>query len=234
MSVERVPLRVPHSRRSIKLRGFDYSREGVYFVTVCVQMGNHMFGDVVEGKVRLNAAGQAATKCWLEIPTHFPRVRRDAFIVMPNHLHGIVAIHDDGATLRDDGDTISVGAQHAAPLPLRRHASLNPDVIHDAGDTLRVGAQHAAPLPLRPHASVGPHGSGGAASIRVSRGSLGAIVRCFKSATTKRINELRQTPGDSVWQRNYYDRIIRNDRELDRARRYIMSNPARWIARGSS
>ena len=197
MSVERVPLRVPHSRRSIRLRGFDYSREGVYFVTVCVQMGNHMFGDVVEGKVRLNAAGQAATKCWLEIPTHFPRVRRDAFIVMPNHLHGIVA-------------------------------------IHDAGDTLRVGAQHAAPLPLRPHASVGPHGSGGAASIRVSPGSLGAIVRCFKSATTKRINALRQTPGDSVWQRNYYDRIIRNDRELDRARRYIMSNPARWIARGSS
>ena len=201
MSVERLPLRVSHSRRSIRLRGFDYSRRGVCFVTVCVQMGDHMFGDVVEGKVRLNAAGQAATQCWLEIPTHFPRVRLDAFIVMPNHLHGIVAIHDDGATLRGDGDTIGVGAQHAAPLRLTRHKS------------------------------VGRHASRGPAPAGPRPGSLGAIVRSFKSATTKCVNDIRQTPGGSVWQRNYYDRIIRNDHELYRARRYIVSNPDRWTGR---
>src|SRR5437870_453582 len=145
MGVERVSLRVPHRRRSIRLRGFDYSRAGIYFVTICVRMGDHAFGDVLEGRVRLNYAGIAAAKCWLRIPVHFPNVSLDEFIVMPNHLHGILAIHDAG-------DTLGVGAQHAAPLRLSRHAS------------------------------------GGATSAGVIPGSLGAIVRSFKSATTKRIN----------------------------------------------
>jgi len=71
-------------------------------------------------------------------------------------------------------------------------------------------------------------------SLRVAPGSLGAVIRAFKSATTKRINEIHSTPGKKVWQRNYYDRIIRTDRELDRARRYIMTNPDRWTEPVSS
>jgi len=65
-------------------------------------------------------------------------------------------------------------------------------------------------------------------------GSLGAIVRSFKSATTKRINDRRRTPGESIWQRNYYDRIVRTDGELYRARRYIMTNPDRWSKTANS
>ncbi len=162
-----------------------------------------MFGGVVGEKVRLNAAGRTAVNCWLEIATHFPTVTLDEFIVMPNHLHGILAIRDDRDTARG-GSQLRVGAQHAAPLPIGRHASASHDAL------------------------------GGATSTRVLPGSLGAIVRSFKSATTKRINEIRQTPGESVWQRNYYDRIIRNDGELERARRYVRLNPARWIAGGRS
>jgi putative transposase len=154
-----------------------------------------MFGDVVGGTEILNATGQVAATCWLEIPRHFPNVTLDEFIVMPDHLHGILA-------------------------------------IHEVGDALDVGAQHAAPLPLRRHATVSRHASVRAAAPRVVPGSLGAIVRSFKSATTRRINDIRRTPGGSVWQRNYYDRIIRDDRELYRARRYIRSNPARWTGRG--
>jgi putative transposase len=159
-----------------------------------------MFGDVVGGTEILNATGQVAATCWLEIPRHFPNVTLDDFIVMPDHLHGILAIHEVG-------DALDVGAQH------------------------RVGAQHAAPLPLRRQASGSGHTSGGAAPTGVIPGSLGAIVRSFKSATTRRINDIRRTPGGSVWQRNYYDRIIRDDHELYRARRYIRSNPARWTGR---
>ncbi len=195
MSVDRVPLRVSHSRRSIRLRGFDYSRQGVYFVTICVKMGDLMFGHVVEGKVHLNAAGRAAVKCWREIPSHFRNIGLDEFIVMPNHVHGILAIN---------GIRSAIG----------------------------VGAQHAAPLPLTRHTSVGHHASRGPARAGVAPGSLGAIVRSFKAATTKRINAIRGTPGGSVWQRNYFDRIIRDDRELDRARRYVTLNPARWTERG--
>jgi putative transposase len=123
--------------------------------------------------------------CWLEIPRHFANVTLDAFIIMPDHLHGIVII-------TDTPDRISVGAQHAAPLQRIRRS--------------RVPA--------------GPEG--------LSPGSLGAILRGFKSAATKRINEMRHTPGEAVWQRNYYDRIIRNDEEMRRARDYVLLNPTRW------
>src|SRR2546426_640067 len=119
-----------------------------------------------------------------------PGTTLDAFIVMPNHVHGMVILN--GTT-----DPAGVGAQHAAPLhsPARRSAA-----IRD--------------------------------SVRVVAGSLGAIVRSFKSATAKRINEARSTPAATVWQRNYYDRVIRDDRELNRARRYILSNPDRWSEAG--
>jgi len=133
--------------------------------------------------------------CWLEIPEHFANATLDAFIIMPDHLHGIVLITDatDRNSVRatDTLDRNSVGAQHAAPLQ-------------------RTGGSR---LPL---GSIGP-----------VPGSLGAIVRGFKSAATKRINEMRHMPGKPVWQRNYYDRIIRDDRELQRARQYVLLNPAR-------
>jgi REP-associated tyrosine transposase len=105
------------------------------------------------------------------IPKHFDTALVDEFIVMPNHVHGIVMIRD-------------VGARHAVPV------------------SRRFGKPAA--------------------------GSLAAIVGSFKSATTRRINELRQTPGISVWQRNYYEHVVRGDDSLDRIREYITSNPARW------
>ena len=119
------------------------------------------------------------------IPKHFSTVTLDTFVVMPDHMHGIIVIG------KSPGER-NVGAQHAAPLPLRTRLSAT--------------SQDSAP----------------------ASGSLGAIVRSFKSAATKRINELRHSPGEPVWQRNYFDRVIRSDDELYRARRYILTNPDRW------
>jgi len=158
---------------------------GPIFVTICTRDSESLFGTVIAKHVHLSVPGQAARMCWLEIPEHFVNVTLDAFIIMPDHLHGIVIITD---TL----DRTSVGAQHAAPLQ------------HIGRSRLPVG-------------SAGP-----------AQGSLGAIVRGFKSAATKRINEMRHMPGKPVWQRNYYDRIIRDDREMQRARQYVLLNPARW------
>ncbi|PYO13309.1 MAG: transposase [Gemmatimonadetes bacterium] len=185
MDTARASLRVSHARRSIRLPGYDYSRPGAYFVTICTRDGEPLFGTVRARHVHLSAPGQAARSCWLEIPEHFADVTLDAFIVMPDHLHGIVII--SGML-----DRHSVGAQHAAPL------------------------RSIGRLPA-------PTGSEGC-----SHGSLGAIVRSFKSATTKRINEMRHTPEKRVWQRNYHDRIIRDDREMQRARHYVLLNPLRW------
>ncbi|BBM69293.1 transposase [Rhodothermus marinus] len=166
-----------HHRRSIRLKGYDYTQPGAYFVTICTHGRAPLFGDVVDWEMRLNDMGEIVRACWHEIPDHFQHVELDAFVVMPNHVHCIVCIVDN------------VGATHASPL-------------------------HASPRRNKPR---GP-----------APGSIGAIVGAFKSAVTQRINQRCGTPGTSVWQRNYYEHIIRTERALNAIRRYIAENPLHW------
>jgi putative transposase len=175
-----------HHRPSIRLNGYDYTQNGAYFVTICVQNRLCLFGDVAEGEMRLNTLGCVVEEEWLKTPTLRPYVVLDGYVVMPNHFHAILFIS------RDESDDL-VGAQRAAPLQ--------------------------SPTGVRyPDGSI----------PNVKPGSLGAIVRSFKSAATKRINECRCTPGETVWQRNYHERIIRDEQELNDTRQYIEINPARW------
>jgi putative transposase len=161
-----------HHRRSIRIPGFDYAAPGWYFVTVCGLDREPLFGRVRDGKADLSAFGHLVEVCWQEIPIHFPRVSLDDFVVMPNHLHGIVVIgHEDGTACR-------------AP----------------------TSEAFAAPVPE----------------------SLATIVRSFKSAATKAINDVRGTRGSPVWQRDYHERVIRDQRELAIKRRYIAQNPVNW------
>ena len=183
-----------HHRRSIRLKGYNYSQLGAYFVTICTHGRECVFGEVVDGRMRLNALGKIARQCWLDIPRHFPHAALDAFVVMPNHVHGIIWIvesqNDDSIRATD----VIVGARHEM-----------------------VGATHASPLHTQTNPPRGP-----------KRRSIGAIVGSYKSAVTKRINERRNTPGATVWQRNYYEHVIRNDESLNRIRQYILENPIRW------
>lgn len=161
------------NRRSIRLKGYDYSQAGAYFVTICTQDRVYLFGEVVDGEMRLNEWGEIVRQCWFDIPAHFPKAALDEFVVMPNHIHGIIVLVDSP-----------------------------------------VGATHASPLPTQPR---GPQ-----------RQSIASIVGSYKSAVAKRINQQRGTPGAPVWQRNYYEHIIRNDESLNRIRQYIAENPLRW------
>ena len=161
-----------HYRRSIRLKEYDYSQTGAYFVTVCVQDRKFLFGDIIDGTMQLNKYGQTAMECWGKIPRHFMDVTSDVFVVMPNHLHGIVVIVNDGRGM----------ACHA---PTNRY--------------------FGKPIP----------------------NSLSTIIGSFKSAVTKYINLSRNTSGAIVWQRNYYEHIIRNKNELNRIREYIINNPLR-------
>lgn len=173
-----------HHRRSIRLRAWDYAANGAYFVTVVTRDRAALFGEIVDGEMQLNTCGEIARTCWEEIPSHFGHVESDAFIIMPNHVHGIVMIVLDKAA--GDG---AVGAQHCC-----------------------------APTSNTPQPR----------AINVHSGSLSVIIRSYKSAVTKQINQQRATPAAPVWQRNYYERIIRNERELNAIREYIINNPARW------
>ena len=166
-----------HHRRSVRLQGYDYAQTGAYFVTICTQNRECLFGEILDGSVQLNAAGQMIEIWWLKLNKKFQTVATDHYIVMPNHFHGIV-----GATPR--GRPESNGQSHEG----------------------------------QPH-GVAP--------------TVGDIVNWYKTMTTNEYIRCVKKFGWSpfpgrLWQRNYYEHIIRDDDDLNRIREYIIYNPAKW------
>lgn len=206
-----------HRRRSIRLKDYDYAQNGAYFVTLCAHERRHLFGEVVNGDVALNEWGRIVQSCWDEIPAHYPMVELDAFVVMPNHVHGVIVIaNDDVRAHRGDGD---VGAQHGHDVRARRG---DDDVrAHRSDDDVRaqyIAPQHTPqPAPKR-----------GVTPNNVTPNSLGSIVRTFKAAASRRINRLPNPPDHPIWQRNYHEHIIRHTKSLDQIRAYVAGNPAKW------
>ena len=185
-------------RRSIRLRGYDYTTPGAYFVTICTHRHVPLFGRVVDGNMRLNAFGRIVRDEWFRTAQVRPDVEllEHEFVVMPNHVHGIVWI-----ALPDDRKTAGCASGEGHP----------------------PGRSGAAPAVFSGDPSGRPYRPRGPASD-----SLGAIIGQFKSAVSRRINALRNTPGAAVWQRNYHEHIIRTERALQAIRRYIAENPLRW------
>jgi putative transposase len=150
-------------RRSIRLKGYDYSQSGVYFITMCTHNRELLFEEEIVTNI--------LDKEWLNTGRIRQNVILDEFVVMPNHLHGIIVI------------THGVGAYGHTPLQNR---------------------------------------------FKSPSKTVGAIIRGFKSTTTKQINLFHNTPGIPIWQRNYYDHIIRNEDEMNKIREYIKNNPLKW------
>ncbi len=200
-----------YRRRSIRLRGYDYAQPGAYFVTICTYRRQPLFGEVVDGEMRLNAAGRVARRCWLEIPQHFPHVQLDEFVIMPNHVHGILVIveHPYPDAVDPDVGAKNVGAKNVSPLH-------SPDVVDPD-----VGAKNLSPLPSPLHPSQPSK------MPRSPSRTIGSVVRGFKIGVTKWFRQ--NTDIYNVWQRNYYEHIIRNERALNNIRRYIRDNPLRWF-----
>jgi len=162
-----------HHRRSIRLKGYDYSQAGAYFVTIVTQNKKCFFGDIVDSKMVLNDAGRTVEYTWHDLPKHNLHIELDAFVIMPNHLHGIIIISDHIVIL------VGAGSEPAPTTTPKRHG-------------------------------------------------LPEIIRQFKTYSSKRINQKRRTIGMPLWQRNYYEHIIRNEDELNRIREYIINNPLQW------
>ncbi|GAB6067553.1 transposase [Methylothermus subterraneus] len=194
-----------HHRRSIRLKGYDYTQPGAYFITLVTHERAPLFGAVVDGVMRLNAWGEIVREEWFKTAHIRPYVRlyEDECVVMPNHVHGIIWMvenNDDTAVGNDNmvGNGDVVGARRRRAPTSRRAPAVSscPDHVEQFGK----------PVP----------------------GSIPTIVRAFKSAITKRINELHNTPGAPIWQRNYYEHVIRDERALNAIRQYITENPLRW------
>jgi REP element-mobilizing transposase RayT len=171
-----------HRRRSIRLPGYDYTQNGAYFITICTKNKKHLFGEIVTDdsdcpKVVLNAMGKIAERCWLKIPDHFTNIIIDEFVIMPNHVHGIIIINGNDCR----------GTACRAPT---------------TGTIEHFG--------------------------RPATGSIPTIIRSYKSAVTRCINRIKHTSGNTIWQRNYYEHVIRNDDDLYDTRKYTRENSQKW------
>lgn len=215
-----------HHRRSIRLKGYDYSQEGMYFITICVQDRECLFGEIVVGAnddsslnyranddlpinykandnspqlqiMILNDAGKIAEQCWLSIPEHFPNTILHEYVVMPNHIHGIIEI------------TGIVGANHHSP-------------VNETDTTDIVGAKDFSPLNNIENVTkmiwaknFSPQ------QFRSPSRTIGSIIRGFKIGVTKWFDQ-------SIWQRDYYEHIIWSTEEYERIAHYIINNPLKW------
>ncbi len=191
-----------HHRRSIRLRGYNYTQPGAYFVTLVTQDRMPLFGKIIDGRMQLSRFGNIVDMIWRRLPHHFRHIRLDEYVVMPNHFHGIIWI------VRDKTGNKTVGARHSQ-------------------DETCIGIPHNYCHLQNPQnfpGNASPQRPTGAPS-----GSLGALIGNFKSISTRRINGIRRTPGARVWQRNYYERIIRDQQELNAIRQYIIDNPRQWL-----
>ncbi|MFH1665640.1 MAG: transposase [Candidatus Omnitrophota bacterium] len=173
---------MPGNRKSVRLRNYDYTQEGAYYVTVCVnedvcrgasRSALDIFGRIENGEMILNGMGQIINDSWQWLEKQYKYIKLDEFIVMPNHIHGIVCINNPRM-----------------------------GVIQKEG-----GSRTAPTVKLKP---------------------LGRLIGAFKTVSTKQINIIRDTPGMRLWQRNYYEHVIRDESDLNRIREYITNNPLRW------
>lgn len=168
-------------RRSIRLEEYDYSQPGAYFITLVAHQRQALFGKIENGSVTLNQLGNLAVAVWHGLETRFSAVQLDDFVIMPDHLHGIIFINEERVGARREATAMSVMSSVASPAPVERH-----------------------------------------------RISLGDVVGAYKSTVTRLFNRLGNTPGRNIWQRNYYEHVIRDDLDLDQVRCYIQENPSRW------
>jgi putative transposase len=168
-----------HNRRSIRLKGYDYTEPGAYFITICTSKREYLFGHIQDEKMHLNRYGEVVQFNWNNLPKSYSHVQLDEFIIMPDHIHGIIMLKDPVGAGLPTIESLTKNPYKPAPTPQKRHG-------------------------------------------------LPEIIRSLKTRSATRINQLRSTKGNPVWQRGYYERIVRDEQALFNIRKYIINNPSKW------
>ena len=161
-----------HNRRSIRLKDYDYSENGYYYVTICTKNREEYFGKIINRKMHYSQIGEIVCKEWIRTEQIRENIKMDKFVVMPDHLHGIVIIENG----------IHVGAYCNTPLQTNK--------------------------------------------FRSPSNNLGAIIMGFKSSVKRWCN--KNNFKHFQWQRNYYEHVIRDEKDLYEKRNYIINNPLKW------
>ena len=221
-----------HHRRSIRLDGYDYASEGLYFITICVNKKECLFGDIVDGKMMLNEFGIIARNEWMKSSEIRSEIELDEFIIMPNHIHGIVRINNPNpSNVGAYGNTPGGENNDRTVAHSKTHNDEQEDhnraYFHTPGgenNDRTVAHSKTHNDEQEDHNRAYFH-----TPLRSPSKSIGAMVRGYKSSVTTQINILRNSPQFPVWQRNYYEHIIRNDESYETIKNYILNNPSNWI-----
>jgi putative transposase len=174
-----------HHRRSIRLKNYDYSKKGAYFVTICTKHGTEFFGAIKDGVMQLSEEGLIAQRLWYTLSQRFPGIELDDFVFMPNHMHGIIVRSQE----------ISLSAT--------------------------VGVSKLSPARSQPEYLLEPYRTNPKRSQKLSE-----IVRTFKGVTSYTLR--RNGAPEFAWHRDYWEHVIRNEKELERIRLYMVNNPQTW------
>ena len=170
-----------HHRHSIRLKEFDYSQPWSYFITICTYQRECILGEIVDGKMILNGYGKTVQFTWHDLPNHIAAIHLNQYVIMPNHFHGIITIHDqapDSANLGEGSENGDRQGYLSKPTPKATYQTTLPEIVHN-----------------------------------------------LKSKSTRRINLQRRSQGTPVWQKNYYEHIIRNEISYNKIVEYIQNNP---------
>lgn len=191
-----------HHRRSIRLKGYDYSQAGAYFITICCHEMKHRFGEIVNGEMILNEYGEIAYNGWEKLTDRFANVELDVFQIMPNHMHGIVVLV--GAGLSPAQNEVAENNNSMDGIIIEESAEENPR----AGASPARTSQEIAPAP-----------------------NIGDIVGAYKSLVFNVCLDIYKSKNElmgKLWHRNYYENIIRNENAYQNISNYIINNPAKW------
>ena len=202
-----------HRRRSLRLKGYDYTHVGAYFVTIVTQGRSCLFGEIVGKEMQLNEAGEMACAIWKALPQRFPSIEIDLFVVMPNHLHGIIVINQPKrATTRVAPTKLTNVGAGLVPAQNTNRCPDHRGITRDAPIETMDGEMD------RPTAD---------------RPALGDIIGAYKSLTTveyvRGVKTMKWAPfHERLWQRNYYEHVVRHEESLRDLQQYILDNPAQW------
>ena len=183
-----------YHRKSIRLKNYDYSLEGLYFITICCQNREHLFGEIVKGKMILNNAGFMIQRIYEELPKYFEKIEIGEYVIMPNHFHCVIEIVDL---------VLNVGAESISAQIKNKNDIYNQNTLLNRVD------------------------------IESTPTTIPNIIQTFKRYTTIEYIKMvknNQLPNfdKRIWQKNYYEHIIRNEEEYTKISKYIENNPTKW------
>lgn len=217
-----------HHRKSIRLQGYDYAQAGLYFITICAYNKEHLFGEIEIGKngfpeMILNYAGNMASDCWLEIPKHFPNTVLHEYIIMPNHIHGIIEISKKAENIACDKN---IWAKNISPGLEKNFSPQFKSPSKTIGSIIRgfkIGVtKFIRYAPVRAK-NISPQPDPSPQSERAKDFSPQSVRA--KNISPRLDKIISSIP---IWQRDYYDIIIRNEIAYQRISAYIINNPSNW------